>query len=153
MTEAELFDALERIQGNELLAGEPREGSFAESPWTGWEEASRRLAEVLENAAEDLRAFIRVTDPAVGIVLTDWTGDVSCVWNGRVNEAAKERHLVQFEKQFQFRIRLGQTLAAALRAALTISRSVEAPLTALSAVHAAWALIRELEMLRAAAQG
>jgi hypothetical protein len=152
VTEAETIDALERIHRIELFAQEPAAVAFGVREWSGWEEASRRLAQAIEDVAERLRAFIRVDDPAVGIVLTDWTGDIRCVWNGPSETAARQRHLRRFAEEFTFRIRLGHTLAAAVRAALTISRAATASLTAPSAVLAAWELVRELDKLRAVPQ-
>jgi len=151
MTEAESIEALKRIQSIERFAQEPGAASFGGSQREGWDEASRRLARAIEEAAERLQAFIRVENPAVGIVSTDWTGDVRCVWNRASGAAERERHLLRFVRDFEFRIRLGQTLAAAVRAAVTISRAAAVPLTALSAIRAAWELVKELEKLRTTA--
>jgi hypothetical protein len=97
----------------------------------GIEQSALYYAAAIENAAETLRAFIRVEDQDAGIVLTDGLDR----WKSRVDQAAKEIHLQRFAGEYAFRITLGNTLPA--------------PVTALSAVRAAWELAKELERLRA----
>lgn len=144
MTEAELDEALSRIQAIENFACQPGPEAFDPEDRAGWILAWDSLQLALGRAAERLRTFIRVETPGVGITLTNWTGDVSCVWTGATG---REQHMARFAGEFQFRIRLWTTLAAAAKAAVTIGRAGAAPWTAGSALRAAWELAGELEKL------
>ena len=148
MTEAETIDALKRIQEIELDAQEPAAVSFGDSDRSEWEDAKSDLTRALEGFADTVRTFVRVEDSAVGIVRMEWTGDVQCIWNSRSTKSARTGHLKRFDEEFIVRIRQGRTLAAAVRAAITISTAAATHITYLSAVRAAWELASALDELR-----
>lgn len=156
MTEVEAAAALERIAriadaGSELAPmpfGAAEEG-VADGVW-------ERLQEELRAAAEALRAFVRTEDAQVGTVVTDWTGDVYCVWDAGTGAAARSGHLERFQAEFTVRVRVGYVLAAVARTAVGLATLAAPPLTVLSAARAvqaargAWELVEEVQRLRAA---
>jgi formylmethanofuran:tetrahydromethanopterin formyltransferase len=58
--------------------------------------------------------------------------------------------LERFQGDFAVRVRVGYLLAAAGGAALELARLAAAPLTVISAARAAWELVEEVRLLRAA---
>ena len=149
MTETEADAALARIGAIVREGAEPAPRAFGFMD-DGWDRARARLEEELREAAEALRAFVRCEDGAVGVVVTDWTGDVYCVWGAESGEAERARHLERFQGDFAVRVRVGYLLAAAGGAALELARLAAAPLTVISAARAAGELVEEVRLLRAA---
>ena len=150
MTEAEANEALERIGRIVESGSEPAPMAFgAESEGGLWDRAWASLESELREAAEALRVFARTENDRVGTVVTDWTADMYCVWEAGVGTAEQGRHLEQFQRDFTGRMRAGYLLAAAVRAALALSRLAAAPLTVVSAARAAWDLVAEVQKLRA----
>lgn len=149
MTEDEANAALERIGRIVESGAEPAPLAFGRME-DGWDQARAGLEEELREAAEALRAFVRTEDKRVGTVVTDWTGDVYCVWDPGAGAVDRARHLERFQVDFTGRVRVGYLLAAAVKAALALSRLAAAPLTVVSAARAAWDLVEELRRLRAA---
>lgn len=135
MTQAEADAALARI--GDIV----REGAVGVVE-DDWDRARAALEEELREAAEALRAVVRCEDGEVGVVVTDWTGDVYCVWAAGAGEAERARHLERFQGVVMRRIRVGYLLAAAGRAALELTR--------LAAARAALELAEEVRLLRAA---
>jgi hypothetical protein len=58
--------------------------------------------------------------------------------------------LERFQGDFTVRVRVGYLLAAAGGAALDLTRLAAAPFTVISAARAAWELVEEVRLLRAA---
>lgn len=157
MTEVEAAAALKRIEAiveraSTELVSEP----FGADSAGLWDTAWAQLEEELKEAAEAMRAFARTADKQVGTVLTDWTGDMYCVWSAGVGAEARRQHLERFQQDFTGRVRVGYLLAAAVRTALTVSLLAAPPLTVLTAAQAAraaWDLVEEVQMLRASMDG
>lgn len=132
MTQAEADAALARI--GEIV----REGAVGVAE-DDLDRARAALEAELWEAAEALRAVVRCEDGAVGVVVTDGTGDVYCVWADGAGPAERARHLERFQGEVMGRIRVGYLLAAAGRAALALTR-----------LAAARELVAEVRLLRAA---
>lgn len=149
MTGADANAALERIERIVQFGSEPAPMAFSGESLGVLDGAWARLETELQEAAEALRAFARTEDSQVGTVLTDWTGDMYCVWAADTCDAERRRHLDQFQRDFTGRLRAGYLLAALVRAAVTLSRLAAAPLTVVSAGRAAWDLVIEVQEFRA----
>lgn len=149
----ELDNLTDRIGAIERFSQQPSAASFEASSADGWVDASRELARALERVVEPLSAFIRVSDPNAGQIACGWTGSLYCVWTSDSAVDVRNAHMKRFTREFEIRLRLWRTLSAALRAALTISRSAVLPLTAGSAIYAAWELAKELQQLSTAISG
>ena len=152
MTAKEASAALERIGQIERLettGSDPEPLAFG-APRTGvWE----RLEEELRSVAEALQVFVQTEDKRVGTVVTDWSGDVFCVWAAGADEAERIRHLERSQVDFAARIRMWAVFAAAVKAAVALSKLAAAPLTVVSAIGAAWELVEQVALLRSSMSG
>ena len=150
MTEAEANEALERIGRIVESGSEPAPMAFgAESEGGLWAGAGACVERAWRAAGAAVGVLARTEHDRVGTVVTDWTADMYCVWEAGVGTAEQGRHLEQFQRDFTGRLRAGYLLAAAVRAALALSRLAAAPLTVVSAARAAWDLVAEVQKLRA----
>ena len=141
MTDREWDDALERIRRIEEFAQQESPAAFGAGDGEAWYSVRAQLSAAMDAALERLESFVGEEDPQVGLVRTDWTGDVRCAWVETSSSASREQLLSQFQRKFRDRIRLGHLLAATTRAAVTISQSVGAPWKAVSAIRAGWELV------------
>lgn len=141
MTDREWGDALERIRRIEEYAQQESPAAFGAGDSEAWYSVRAQLSAAMEAALERMESFAGEEDPQVGLVRTDWTGDVRCAWVETSSSAAREQLLARFQRRFRDRIMLGHLLAAATRTAVTISQSVGAPWKAVSAIRAGWELV------------